>query len=290
MARLSSFFGQAIGSGVQSDVITDPRKLPFFHNINPVYWKWGDGHQWYGSHEDNFWYYWYANNGSNNVFDNTTSTLVDNNGTPQDSSTFSRLGADLAHYDSTTYTGGWVTVMNHTNESGRLCYVKGFGAYGQSSTTADPITSQVRITVDGAAYTFRTHLRSHNEVNSATIGHQNPIWGHFGHGPSPNNYSGGHFGAYYYSKTGDRDWINYDQRDSFNVYDVQARSTIWIPHPSYYISDWIPTLKYENSIKVECAIDKYADTTGGTGSSTRTTHYYTHKAFAMRIPDANVLV
>lgn len=296
MATLSSFFGQAQGSGTVSGVITDPRKIPFFHVISPVYYKYGDNHTWYGSHTNDFWYLRYNSADNLQPFDNYVDQFVDDNGTPTESSTFGPLGADWAQYDSATYAGEFITIMDHSNEAGILCYVNGFGAKDQTSTTADPVTSQIRITVDGTAYTFRTKLRSHAELSAPNLGYNHPCWGHWAHNASyitgsyNQTYTAGYIGANM-DKTRPNNWINYDGWDSYGVYDTAGRGTIYIPNISYYLFGNLPTLRYENSIKVECAVDKWTDTvTNGSGSAGQTTHRYTHRAFAKRIKDADVLI
>lgn len=302
MATLSSFFGDAQGSGTDTSVITDPRKLPISHSNNPLYYKYGDNHTWFGDHENDFWYYSYNNTGQNTGGDPYTAisgrtNTIDNAGTLVSSTTFPRLGADWNQYDSATYAGEWITIMDHSNEAGNLCYVKGFGAMSQTYdlTAGDKPISKIRITVDGSAYTFQVQLRTHNDVNSSTLGYQHANWGHFGR-------SGGWYTSSYGSRTGnfpgaaygdfvDRNWFNYDQEDEFGVYDWNSRGTTYLLHPSWFIEGRRPSVRYENSIKVECAINKYTDTvTNGTGSAGVTTHRYTHRAYAKRIVDPTVII
>ena len=302
MANLSSFFGDAIGGGTDSSVITDPRKIPINHSNNPLYYKYADNHSWIGDHENDFWYYAYNGVGQRAAdapYEGPSGNLnqIDNGGTLVTSSSFPRLGADWAQYDSATYAGEWITVMDHSNESGILCYIKGFGAMSQpyDLTTGDKAISKIRITVDGTAYTFQTRLRTHNDVNSSILGYQHPEWGHFGRSggwytSSYGGRAGGHIGAPYGDSI-NRDWFNYDQDDEFGVYDWNSRGTTYLLHPSWFIEGRRPSLRYENSIKVECAINKYTDTvTNGTGSGGTTTHRYTHRAYAKRIADVNVLI
>lgn len=300
MATLSSFFGQAQGSGTQSGVITDPRKLPIYHSMNPIYYKYGDSHTWFGDHDNDFWYYNYENTGQRSSDPPYTApggntNQIDDNGTLQASSTFTRVGADWNQYDS-TYTGEYITIMDHSNESGYLCYVKGFGARNATYvTTTDPAISKIKITVDGTAYEFKTTLRTHNDVSSSVLGYQHPEWGWFGK-------SGGYFTSSYGSREGnqiggaygdfiDRNWFNYDQQDEFGVYDTSSRGTTYLLNNTWFVEGRRPCLRYENSIKVECAVNKYADTaTNGTGSAGRSNHYYTHRAYAKRIVDPTVVI
>ena len=296
MATLSSFFGDAQGSGEDTSIIIDPRKLPFYHTINEIQYKYGDGHAWYGSSTDNFWYYWYSNNGANYTAPGGNNTQIDNNGTMQDSSTFPRLGADMAQYDSASYAGEWVTVMDHSNEAGNLCYVKGFGAYGvtTNTTTSDKCISKIRITVDGTAYTFQTLLRTHNDISGPTLGHSAPTWGHFGRGGGWHHSYGGRGSNSPGAEIGDHtsnSWFNYGQQDEFGVYDMTERGTPYIFNATWFVEGRLPSVRYSNSIKVECAINKYTDTaTNGTGTAGRTQHYYTHRAYAKRIADPIVLL
>lgn len=302
MATLSSFFGQSQGSGTASGVITDPRKLPIYHSLNPIYYKYGDSHTWMGDHENDFWYYQYNNTGQNSADppyigpNGVRTNRIDNAGTLQASSSFPRLGLDWAQYDSATYTGDWITIMDHTNESGILCYVKGFGAFNATYTAiTDPCISKIRITVDGTAYTFQTSLRTHNDISSSTLGYQHPEWGWFGksaswftssYGSRNSNEIGGAYGDYI-----DRAWFNYDQEDQFGVFDSQSRGTTYLLHPTWFVEGRRPCLTYENSIKVECAVNKYTDTvTNGTGSAGLTNHRYTHRAYAKRIKDVDVII
>jgi hypothetical protein len=302
MANLSSFFGDAQGSGADTSVITDPGKLPITHNNNPIYYKYGDSHTWHGDHENDFWYYSYNSAGQLTAGDPYTApsgivNRIDNNGTLVASTTFPRLGADWAQYDSATYTGEWITIMDHSNEAGNLCYVKGFGAHAQTYdlSTGDKAISKIRITVDGTAYTFQVRLRTHNDANSSTLGYQHAEWGHFGRGAAyfTSSYGGrsGNFPGASYGDSIDRNWFNYDQHDEFGVYDWQSRGTTYVLHPSWFVEGRRPSVRYENSIKVECAINKYTDTvTNGTGSAGVTQHRYTHRAYAKRIVDPTVII
>jgi len=302
MATLSSFFGDAQGSGTDTSVITDPRKLPVNHSASPVYYKYSDSHSFYGDHENNFWYYSYSNTGQTTGGDPYTApggntNTLDDNGTLASSTTFARLGADWAQYDSATYAGEWITIMDHSNEAGNLCYVKGFGAWNATYdfNAGDKAISKIRITVDGSAYTFQTVLRTHNNVASSQLGYQHLEWGHFGrsggyytssYGGRAGNFIGAPYGDYMNSS-----WFNYDQEDEFGVYDWSSRGTTYVLHPSWFVEGRRPSVRYENSIKVECAVNKSTDTvTNGTGSAGYTNHRYTHRAYAKRIVDPTVII
>lgn len=305
MATLSSFFGDAQGSGTDSSIITDPRKMPFWHEGNPLYLSYSNHRSWYGSHENNFWYYTASSyQDDHHYLDPINGNDIDNNGSIVQSQTFPKLLADWAQYDSDYVLDSWVTVMDYSNEAGHLMYVNGFGAFGQYWDPATPVISKIRITVDGQAYTFKSHLFTvqmnwntspgTSTNTSVTLGYNHPMWGRFVMGKAGNtsygDRSSGYPESYYWKTMSDDTWNNYNMIDPFGVpSNFGEVDTISIMNNWSLVNQLKQGLRYENSIKVECAINAVTDTTtNGTGSAGESNHRYTHRAIAKRVKDIEV--
>lgn len=173
MALLSSFFGDAQGSGTDSSIVTDPTKMPFQGNRwNNLYFKYTSNN--YDS--PNVQHFWDA---VSFQCDETFDTMA--------------LSAENT----------WETHVDYSGGAGRLYWVIGVGANGDVNTQ-----SWMRITVDGASYTFKkqnfsisedtaSYLASNKETTtSGSSYHDKALWGYFtdlpqtssGYNPSPNSY------------------------------------------------------------------------------------------------------
>jgi hypothetical protein len=194
--------------------------------------------------------------------------------------------------------------MDYSNEAGHLMYVDGFGAYGQYWDPQTPIISKIRITVDGTAYTFKAHLfTTHMDWNSApgvstnssrALSYNHAMWGRYAMGKDSNtsygSRSSGFPESYYWRTMQDDTWNNYNAIDPFGVpSNFGEADVVNIMNNWALVNQMRPGLRYENSIKVECAINAVTDTTtNGTGSAGRSNHYYTHRAIAKRVKDIEV--
>ena len=172
MANLSSFFGQAIGSGTATDKITDPRKLPVF------------GNRW-----TNSYFKYTASN-----YDTINSQNFWNGMAYQCDETF--------NYHILSAENTWETFVDYSGGAGGLYWVISPGTNAQIGTE-----SWVRITVDGTVYTFKkqnfglgepasTYSLDKNNPTTAAPYHDRLFWGTFtdlpqtssGYGPTPNGY------------------------------------------------------------------------------------------------------
>jgi len=241
MATLSQFFGQAQGSGTNTDIITDPRKLPLFTNRHTsLYYKFTTNN-YRSDSEATFW----NAVAHNNEVDRTWHAMSSDN--------------------------TWETFVNYNGGAGRLYWI--IGPSGQSVANAE---SWMRITVDGTAYTFKAQLFSQTEpatlaqnnfvTTTNSVHHNKPLWGSFGPLPNTGNM-GNYYGPNSYYGYGEFDydpatyWGN--GPDKYGVRSVGGHRGI-LPIGELIMYGF-PYVTFSNSLKIEFQVS--------TGMSAATTNY-----------------
>jgi hypothetical protein len=247
MALLSSFFGDAQGSGSDTSIITDPTKMPFFRNSHTsLYFKYTTNN-YYNESQQDFW--------------NSVALNNDVDGT----------------YHTMTADDTWETFVDYSGGAGRLYWI-----IGPTSNTGANLESWMRITVDGASYTFKSQLISQGEPNtfgSDFVGTTNtsyyirPLWGSFGPLPStsnlgnyygPNNYYG--YGEFGYDPT-----TSWGLRpDKYGVRSVGGHRGIF--STGELMMYGFPYLTFSNSLKIEFYVT--------TGVMANPGIYFAHRAAA----------
>jgi hypothetical protein len=228
MATLSSFFGDAQGSGTDTSIITDPTKMPFQGSRwNHPYFKYGATN--YDS--DGAAQFW---NGIKFQCDETFDTMV--------------LAAENT----------WQTHVDYSGGAGRLYWIIGVSANSQPNTE-----SWIRITVDGAAYTFKkqnmsisedtaSYLASNKETTTSNSAyHDRAYWGYFtdlpqtgsGYNPSPNSYY--EYGEHRYDPA---DYWG-SRPDKYGV--RSANQYIGVLSIASCYKWQVPYLSFSNSLKIE---------------------------------------
>lgn len=227
MATLSSFFGQAQGSGTESGVITDPRKMPIGTNrYTNLYYKFTNSN-YRNDTEVNFW----NAVAYNNEVDRTWHDMSSDN--------------------------TWETFVDYSGGAGRLYWI--IGPSGNGVANAE---SWMRITIDGTAYTFKAQLfalaepatlAQNNYVTTTNSAYHNKLlWGSFGPLPNTGN-TGSYYGPNNYYSYGEYDydpatyWTN--GPDKYGVRSYSGHRGV-LP-----ITDLImlgfPYVTFSNSMKIE---------------------------------------
>jgi len=282
MANLSSFFGDAISSG-QSQELTDPSKLPFIMQNGYPYISYGAYNQW-------AWYQhemWSESeyNGSGNGITRISDWV-----------------------EQTTDDQQWYTITDVSSKAGYWCWAVGFGSFATSDWATSPITSSLRVTIDGTSYTREADLINTNCNPESAIGHQCPVWGW----TSSRDSQTGTYRERYKINDGPSsyyDYVIHRSEEMSNMFGGETPSNYGTPNvfyqttPGSYLSGYrsydtfgLPKVRFENSLKVEAKITRaclgvvdgtYRD---GPQGEVHASHYYTNRAASFHYFDVPTII
>jgi hypothetical protein len=282
MANLSTFFGQAVASGVSSE-LTDPSKIPFIMQNGHPYLSYG-GYSQYAWYQHEFW--------SETEYNNSGNLMV-------------RLGDWV---EQTTDDQAWYTITDVSSSAGYWCWAVGFGSYGTADWATDPITSSLRVTIDGTAYTREANIIHTNCNPASTIGHQCPVWGW----TSERQSQTGTYRERYKINDGPAGYFDYATHRSeemSNRFGGETPSNYGTPKifyqtaPGSYLQGYraytlytLPKVRFENSLKVEAKITRACPGVvngtyrNGPNTEVHNSHYYTNRAASFHYLDTPVTI
>jgi hypothetical protein len=284
MANLSTFFGQAVASG-QSSELTDPTKLPYCHTVaDPHYLYYGYNGQWHDG-QDEFWRQTDYNNSGNAI------TRV--------------VGTNYVE-DTTGVANTWHTITDISSSAGYWCWAVGFSGHLLTDWPTSPVTSSLRVTIDGTAYTRESeHVRGN--ATDTTLSWGRPHWGWYSRRDS---YGGGHYYQQWSIAANPAGMGHYPIVRSQELSNMVGGTTpsghgtpnVFYAHVPIYLQAreayeiWgLPKVRFENSLKVEAKISRpHPSIAAGTNFSgatpTLNQHYYSNFAYSFHYLDTPYIV
>ena len=275
MANLSTYFGSAVGTG-ESRYVRDPRKLPI--QVGRPYVKdWTNAHE--SGNATNFWYQsvptylqMYDDEWKVRLADPATDPATErwlNPNPTQNGITGSYYKAVQESeilggykYYTADDVNSYKTVCDLSGKAGILTNVIGPGNDNQPAGTL----SYIKITVDGAAYEFKSFLSYYN--NNANTDIERLLWGHFIVGsnqtssPHPGGPWAGNYGDYGTGRNSRTRFFMYDKNTFIPNYTEQTYTLV---NPFFFDQyRGFVGLRFDNSIKVEVKNEPVAGATQST--------------------------
>ena len=256
MATLSSFFGDAVGTGQVNDV-TDPRQLPISIQYHPYVKTWTNTND--NATEEVFWYtsiptflHMYNDEWSSVYTDYawgnpnfTQPGMVDKYWKATDNSSI--MGGYLI-YDPVN-VGTYQTVADHSGYGGYLNWVVGLGNQAQPAGTL----TYIKITVDGQEYEFEGVLHYRNDEPNSSW--ERMVWGTWVNSTATytNPYSGGMFGGQHGDLgTGRHNRNRFLSINPTSQVQNKTENSCQLITPSEIMNTrGMQALRFENSVKVE---------------------------------------